>query len=83
MKVMLGFIGVLIASACAPMSEERLEARQYRQVDWESRYVNYARRCSHAGGRMIVRASHRIGRAGIPRRGDYYNCTLNIGTVPK
>ena len=83
MKIIVGVIGLLFASACAQLTDERLEARQYRQVDWESRYVNYSRRCSHAGGRMIVRASHRIGRAGIPRRGDYYNCTLNIGTVPK
>lgn len=83
MKIGFIVIGLLLTSACTAVNDRRTEARQYRQIDWESRYVNYASRCNQAGGRMIVRANHRMARSGIPRPGDYFNCTQNVGAAPR
>ena len=80
--------GVMILStACAqttrPDAVSRAEEREYRKQDWANRFVDYQERCYHAGGRMVIRASSRLPRSGIPRRGDFYSCTTRIGTLPR
>jgi len=79
---------VILCPGCAQTSvqkdaDTRAEEREYRRLDWANRFVDYQERCYHAGGRMVIRASSRLPRSGIPRRGDFYSCTTRIGSLPR
>ena len=60
--------------ACAPLPESRLEARVYANVDYENQFRDYRAACHSNGGRIYVMASGKVGRDGIPNRGDRYYC---------
>ena len=70
-------IATLLTAACAPLTQQQLDEREYRNVDWENRYLNYSQRCMASGGRMVIQSnsSHRLRQRNIPRRGDHYSCT--------
>ena len=79
---------MIVCTACAQTTaredaDTRAEEREYRRLDWANRFVDYQDRCYQAGGRMVIRASSRLPRSGIPRRGDYYSCTTRIGSLPR
>lgn len=78
MKSTLIVVTALMACACTPLSQQQLEAREYRNFDWESRYADYAYRCRLAGGRVLVQASSGTSRSGVPARSDYYQCTRSM-----
>ncbi len=65
---------VAALAGCAPLSESRLEARAYANVDYENQFRDYRAACHSNGGRIYVMASGKVGRDGIPNRGDRYYC---------
>ena len=83
MKEVFATAVLFVVSACAPLTEQQKEARHYRQVDWENRYLAYAGKCRRAGGRMIIESTRRIGKNGIPHRGDLFDCTAYVGKTPR
>ncbi|MEM9300506.1 MAG: hypothetical protein AAGE01_00260 [Pseudomonadota bacterium] len=52
-----------------PQDVRALLEHQHRQ-----RYLADRRRCLARGGRMVIQASHALGRQTMPRRGDFYTC---------
>ena len=65
----------LVALAgCATFDEARLEDRTYARADYENRFLDYRADCQRNGGRVFIMASSRVGRDGIPTRGDRYFC---------
>ena len=78
-------IATLLLAACAPLTQQQLEEREYRNVDWENRYLSYNQRCLAAGGRMVIQSSssHRLRQRNVPRRGDYYSCTSPVRQAPR
>ena len=67
-------LGILAVVACAPLTEREREARDFRKLDSEARYLEFRDRCIARGGTIYVEAGGRIGRRGIPRRTDRYRC---------
>jgi len=59
---------------CATLSDREAEAREYRQVDFKARYLEYRSRCRAGGGWILVQPAGRLNRDGIPRRGDRWRC---------
>lgn len=78
MRATICLAGFIILAGCAPLTEEQLEAREYGSVDWENRFLDYKRRCISSGGYMLVQATGRTGRDGVPRRGTYYTCSNGL-----
>lgn len=71
-------------AGCAPLTEQMLEARaerQYERADWENRYRAYARRCSSAGGTMLVHETE-MGQSNLPKRGSFFQCSRVVGPIP-
>jgi len=62
-------------TACAPLPERAQEAREYRRADFENQFLDYRQRCHAAGKRIMIMASGKVGRDGVPNRGDYYTCS--------
>ncbi len=81
MKTIIVALSLVMTAGCVQLTEQQIEERQYRNLDWQNQFVDYRHRCQSAGGRMVVQASGRLGRAGIPRRGDYYTCTQRIASL--
>ncbi len=75
MTASMAALAVLSASACAPLTERERDARNYRQLDFELRYLEFRERCRARGGLIVVEAGGRIGRRAAPRRTDRYRCT--------
>ncbi len=76
----LFYIGAIFSlAACASLTEEQLEAREYRNADWENKFADYRVRCARVGGRVLIYAhSGSIGNDGVPMRGDYYTCSKRL-----
>lgn len=83
MKTLLVMATALLSTACATISEQEKEAREYRQTDWENRYIAYANRCDRAGGQMIVNKASLVGDRDIPRRHELFRCSTYIGRQPR
>ena len=85
MKQILIISAVCCIAGCAPLSQQMLDARterQYERADWENRYRAYARRCSSAGGTMLVRETE-MGQANLPKRGSFFQCSRVVGPIPR
>ena len=78
MRVTICLAGLLLLAGCAPLSEQQYEGREYRNEDWRNRFLDYKRRCIRSGGYMLVQASSRTSRDGIPRPGTYYTCSNGL-----
>lgn len=63
-----------VLAGCAPFDEVRLEDRTYARADYENRFLDYRAACQRNGGRVYILASGRVGRDGVPTRGDRYFC---------
>ncbi len=61
-------------AGCATLDEARLEGRSYARADYENRFLDYRATCQQNGGRIFILASGRVGRDGVPARGDRYFC---------
>ena len=61
-------------AGCASLDEARLEDRSYARADFENRFLDYRAACQRNGGRVFILASGKVGRDGIPTRGDRYVC---------
>lgn len=59
---------------CTTLSEREAEAREYRRIDFETRYFEYRERCHAGGGWILMEPVGRMHRDGIPRRGDRWRC---------
>lgn len=75
MRAVIYLSGLLVLAGCAPLSEQKYDARAYRNEDWRNRFLAYEARCIRSGGYMLVQASGRTARDGVPRRGSYYACS--------
>lgn len=70
-------------AACVHVDEATREARQYRKLDWEHRFLDYQHRCYRAGGQMVIQASGPLPRSGVPRRSDHFSCTSRIAKIDR
>lgn len=84
MKSICVLAGVFLIAGCATLTEQELEAREYRNLDWRNAFVDYRQRCIHQGGRVLIdaRGGH-VDREGVPSRGDYYTCSRRIERVAR
>ena len=64
----------LLLAACVPLNEDAREDREYRNLDFQARFLEYRRQCYARGGRIYVNATGSLDRDGIPRRGSRYTC---------
>lgn len=64
----------LATTGCTTLSESQLDAREYRQVDFQEQFKAYRMQCLAAGKRVYIDAQQRIARNGLPRPGDRYFC---------
>ncbi len=62
------------ASGCASLSEAELEMREYSNVEYREVFREFRQKCFQQGGRIIIDARGKVGRDGVPRRGDNYFC---------
>lgn len=63
---------VILLSACASVSEEQREDREYREAERRAAYFAYRRDCRNNGGFVVVSGSRgRLTSRGIPNPGDY------------
>lgn len=67
-------IGLLSAGACAPLSEAQFEARQYRQIEYQNRFLDFRQQCWVRGKRVFIEARGRVGNDRLPAYGDKYFC---------
>jgi len=74
LKTTAVLFAVVALAGCAPLGESRLEARTYANVDYENQFRDYRAACHSNGGRIYIMASGKVGRDGIPNRGDRYYC---------
>ena len=63
-----------LAGGCTTMTAAQLEAREYRRIDFEARYLDYRTQCLQAGKRIYIDAGGSLGRDGMPRPGDRFYC---------
>jgi len=61
-------------AGCTTLSEREAEAREYRRIDFEARYIEYRNRCQAEGGWILMEPVGRLHNDGIPRRGDRWRC---------
>ncbi len=73
-KVSVLACALVVLAGCAAFDEARLEDRSYANVDYENRFRDYRAACQRNGGQVFILASGRVGRDGIPARGDRYFC---------
>ncbi len=67
-------IALLVLPGCATLSTEQIEARDYRNFDYVEQFKYDRIKCEALGGRIIVNATGKVGRDGIPRHRDRYIC---------
>ena len=67
-------VTLLLFTGCASLPAEKLESRDYRNFDYKEQFKYDRKRCQAVGGRMIVSATGKIGRDGIPRHRERYFC---------
>ncbi len=53
---------------------EDLSAAQLRRLSWAETFKKDRARCLASGGRIVVMATGKVGRDGVPARGDHYFC---------
>ena len=61
-------------TGCATLSEAELEHREYERASFEAEFLDYRARCTLEGKRIWISARGKVGRDGIPSRGDVYYC---------
>ncbi len=67
----------LLAVGCAPMTETSVEAREYRRIEFQNRFIFDRARCVERGGRIEVLADGaELNRAGVPKHRVRYYCVL-------
>ncbi len=67
-------VALLVLPGCATLSTEQLEARDYRNFDYVDQFKYDRKKCQARGGRIIVNATGKVGRDGIPRHREKYFC---------
>lgn len=65
---------VLLASGCATMTADQLEARDNRRANFELQFTEFRRQCLAGGKRVYIDALQKVGRDGLPQVGDRYHC---------
>ena len=75
----------LLFAACAPLTQQQLDANEHGDAEWQNRYLAYNQLCADAGGRIVTlsTSANHLRRTGFPRRGDYYSCTQCVGELPR
>lgn len=63
-----------LVSGCGTLDAADIEARQYRQAEFEAQFRDYRRRCLARGGQIVIDARRGLARDGLPNRGDRYAC---------
>lgn len=65
---------VLAMGGCGTLTDVQLEAREHRRAAFDSRFNAYRSQCHAAGKRIVIDAIGKVGRDGMPKRGDSYFC---------
>jgi hypothetical protein len=63
-----------MTSACAPLSEAERDEREYRKVDFVEQFLVFRADCTARGKRILIDATSKVSRDGIPSLGDRYFC---------
>ena len=67
----------LLAAGCAPITETSIEAREYRRIEFQNRFIFDRARCVERGGRIEVLADGaELNRDGVPEHRVRYYCVL-------
>ena len=74
LMLLLTGLTMFAAAGCQSLPQDRLDQREYRQVDFEQRFRADRRRCLARGGTLYIAASRSVDRKGTPARGDRYVC---------
>jgi len=75
MKSSAFLAAAVFLAGCAAVTEEQLEAREYRDVEWQAQYYAYKSDCRSKGGLIVVQGTTgRFSRDGAPAYGDIYRC---------
>ena len=74
MRTAIFFAATLLLWGCAGTDTQRVELRQYSELEWRDRFFEYRRRCNASGGFVLVRATGSVARDGVPAVGDGYQC---------
>ena len=65
---------LLPTTGCTTLSDADFERRQYERATFEAEFLDYRARCNQRGKRIWVSAWSKVGRDGVPSRGDVYYC---------
>ncbi|MDH4047995.1 MAG: hypothetical protein OEW68_06280 [Gammaproteobacteria bacterium] len=66
---------VAFLAGCAAVTEEQIEAREYRDFEWRSKFFAYKADCRSKGGMIIVHGTTgKFSSDGAPAYGDLYRC---------
>jgi len=65
---------VFLTEGCTTMTEQQLQAREYRNTEFELQFREFRRQCVAGGKRVFIDAIQKVGRDGLPHNGDRYYC---------
>ena len=75
MKSSAFLVSIVLLGGCAAVTEEQLEAREYRDVEWQAQYFQYKANCENNGGVVVIHGTKsRFSRDNAPAFGDLYRC---------
>lgn len=66
---------LLLMCACAGVTKPSQGSAHLNQTAYQERFKATRSQCNAQGGRMVIAASQRLDRDGVPARGDYYFCS--------
>ena len=61
-------------TGCASLTDAQWEHLEYERASYEAEFLDYRARCTQTGKRIWISARGKVGRDGIPSRGDVYYC---------
>ncbi len=79
MKAGILLASIVLMTACAAPSEKQREAREYREVERQAKFLEVRQRCRESGGVLVVQGlGGRVGKSSVPSSGDQVRCQRTI-----
>ena len=73
-QLILIALPLALLPGCASLPADKLEARDYRNFDYAEQFKYDRRKCLANGGRIVVYATGKVDRDGIPKHRERYFC---------
>jgi len=67
---------LVTATACAPLDEAEIAAREYQRGEFRAKFLEYRKDCEEIGGTVVIRSHRRIRADRVARPGDRYHCEI-------